>query len=57
VLKKNISFSIFLSFLLLLFVSVPAWAEANKTQTEQKNTFDLEIAHNLINLQAKSEQL
>ncbi len=43
----------FLSFFLILLLSVSfAWAEETATITEQ-NTFTLEIADNLINLQAE----
>lgn len=50
-LKKNISFSIFLSFLLLLSISVPSWAEETQIKSEQ-STFTLKVTNNLINLQA-----
>ena len=50
--KKKTFFSLFLSFLLLLSVSVPTWAEEIQTKTEQ-STFTLEVTNNLINLKAE----
>ncbi len=46
---KKISFSLFLFFLCLLCVNLPVWAEETKAE---QNTFTLEVANNLINLQA-----
>ncbi len=51
---KKISFGIFLfSFLFLICVNLPVWAEETKTQLEQKIPFTLEVSDNLINLQAE----
>jgi len=51
--KKNIFFILFLSFLMSLSATLPAWAEETKTQTEQKSAFALEVKDNLINLRAE----